>query len=93
MAWYRLRAGRRKNSAGTASRAEALLLHDAAAISPALLELIQNEIVQTVSRHMDVRHDSVEVRLVRADGGLRLLASLPLRAPGEGPARKARSDG
>ncbi len=89
MEWLKSWAGRRRNSDDTGSRVESLLLHDAAAVSPALLELIRNEIVQTVSRHMDVDYELVEVRLVQAEGGLRLLASLPLRSPGQGPPRRA----
>ena len=93
MAWLKSWAGKRRSSDETGARVETVLLHDAAAVSPALLELIRDEIVQTVSRHMDVNRELVEVRLVQADGGLRLLASLPLRPPGQGPPRKAAPHG
>jgi cell division topological specificity factor len=66
-----------RSSAVAKQRLTFVLEFDRAHLSPGVLELIKDDIIQAISRHVQVETDLVQVRL-RADG--RLVADIPLSA-------------
>lgn len=63
-------------------RLKLVLEYDRARLTPAQLELIRDEIIAAISRHVDVANADVEVKL---EAGGRLVAEIPLgRASGGG---------
>jgi cell division topological specificity factor len=56
-------------------RLKVVLEYDRARLSPGELELIRDEIIQSISRHVEVARDGVEVKL---EPGGRLVAEIPL---------------
>jgi cell division topological specificity factor len=56
-------------------RLKIVLEYDRAQISPGELELIRDDIIESISRHVEVSRDEVEVKL---EPGGRLIAEIPL---------------
>lgn len=62
-------------------RLKLVLEYDRARLTPAQLELIRDEIIAAISRHVDVSTADVEVKL---EQGGRLVAEIPLGRMGGG---------
>jgi cell division topological specificity factor len=60
-------------------RLKIVLEYDRAQLSPGELDLIKDEIIQSISRHVDVAREMVEVKL---EPGGRLVAEIPLSRRG-----------
>ncbi|MBK6769178.1 MAG: cell division topological specificity factor MinE [Ardenticatenales bacterium] len=62
-------------------RLKVVLEYDRARLTPAQLELIRDEIIAVISRHVDIANADVEVKL---EQGGRLVAEIPLGRAGGG---------
>jgi len=62
-------------------RLEDLLEDDRNKIASPSLETLKNELIATISRHVDIDVDGVEVTLTRRGMPKRLIANFPLRSP------------
>ena len=60
-------------------RLRLVLVHDRAMISPALLEALKGEIIEVISRYLEVDEEGMEVRLSTSDRMAALIASIPIR--------------
>ena len=60
-------------------RLRLVLVHDRAMVSPALLELLKSEMVEVISRYLEIDEDGMEVRLSASDQMAALVASIPVR--------------
>ena len=69
-------------------RLKFVLEYDRAHLSPGELDLIRDEIIESISRHVDVARDEVEIKL---EPGGRLVAEIPLTR-GRSRATSSRSD-
>lgn len=87
MSWLDRLVGRpqRTPASGTVAkeRLKFVLEYDRAQISPAELDEIRDEIVELISRHVNVVRDDVEIKLEK---GGRLVAEIPLDRAGRGDA-------
>jgi len=73
--------GRPVASAQTAKeRLQLVLVHDRTDISPAVIDVIKDEIIQVISRHVDINRDEVEINLTQTNRESRLVANIPLLA-------------
>ncbi|MGE5550972.1 MAG: cell division topological specificity factor MinE [Bacteroidota bacterium] len=59
-------------------RLRLVLVHDRAMISPALLELLKSEMVEVISRYLEIDEDGMEVRLSTNDQRAALMATIPV---------------
>jgi cell division topological specificity factor len=59
-------------------RLKLVLIHDRTDISPAIIELIKTEIIEVISRHVDIDRDGVEIALHQESTENRLVADIPL---------------
>jgi cell division topological specificity factor len=66
-------------------RLKLVLEYDAARLTPAQLELIRDEIIAAISRHVDIADADVQVTL---EQGGRLLAEIPLGRGGAAGERR-----
>ncbi len=71
--------GRSTGSANVAKeRLQLVLAHDRTDLSPETLELLKDEIVNIISKHIDIDRAHVEVSISRTDRSQRLVANIPL---------------
>lgn len=68
----------KKTNAG--ERLKTLLAHDRAGISPAILDVLKEEIIAAISRHVDTRREAVEIGLDQGAQESRLIVTIPLRS-------------
>jgi cell division topological specificity factor len=59
-------------------RLKLVLIHDRTDISPAIIELIKTEVIEVISRHVDIDRDGVEITLHQEATENRLVADIPL---------------
>ena len=78
------------SSAQTAKeRLQFVLIHDRTDISPAVMELLKDEIIAVISKHVDINRAGVEINLTQSARENRLVANIPLMtAPGGSRKRK-----
>jgi cell division topological specificity factor len=71
--------GRRQASKTIAKeRLRLVLVHDRAGIPPELLNVIKNEILTVISKHVKVERDGIEMNLSHSQGQTRLVADIPI---------------
>lgn len=72
--------GRLPNSANVAKeRLQLVLAHDRANIPPDTLETLKDEIINVISKHIDIDRANVEVSISHGPNGNRLVADIPVR--------------
>lgn len=72
---------RRKKNSGryiAAQRLRLVLIHDRANISPGMLEVLKDEIIAVISKHLDIDTDNVIVNLTEDNRRTRLVADIPI---------------
>lgn len=71
--------GSRKKSASAAKeRLQLVLVHDRADLTPARLESLKDEMIDLISRYVDIDRGSVEIALTQDRNEQRLVADIPL---------------
>jgi cell division topological specificity factor len=72
--------GRQANSASTArQRLQLVLAHDRSDLNPELLEQMRREILEVVSRYVEIDLEEGDVSLATEDRVTALVANLPIR--------------
>ena len=86
MNWLRI-FKRRKNSDQeiAAQRLRLVLTHDRANLSPGMLDMLKDEIIAVISRHLEIDADKVEVNFTEDQRETRLVADIPLHNPRRKP--------
>jgi cell division topological specificity factor len=59
-------------------RLKLVLIHDRTDVSPAIIEQMRNEIIDVISRHVDIDREGVDIKLFQEDNENRLVADIPL---------------
>lgn len=75
---------RSKNSKDLAKeRLKLVLIHDRANVSPQLLEMMKNEIIQVISHYMDIDTEGLDIQLTRtkSDDGEGVVPALVANIP------------
>lgn len=71
---------RRKKSAGSAKeRLQLVLIHDRTDLSPMELEALKDDLIQTISRHVEIDPSGVRITIAQEGRSQRLMADIPLR--------------
>jgi cell division topological specificity factor len=60
-------------------RLRLVLVHDRANVSPGLMETLKEELIQVISKYMDIDEDAMEIRLNSGDLSSALIASIPVK--------------
>lgn len=72
--------GRKKKSASSAKeRLQLVLIHDRTDITPAVLETLKDELLEVLSRHIDIDPSAVSIEVAHEGRSQRLVADIPLR--------------
>lgn len=61
------------------SRLKILLVHDQVDLTPNQMDAMKAEILDVIARYCDVDRDKVDVRLEKADNGVSVVSSVPVR--------------
>jgi cell division topological specificity factor len=76
----RLLRARATNSKDDAkARLQVLLIHDQVDLTPAQMERMKREIMDVITRYVEVDDDNVQFRLNREEGSVALVSSVPVR--------------
>jgi cell division topological specificity factor len=59
-------------------RLQLVLVHDRSQISPGLLEILKDEIIAVISKHVEIDRAGVQVNFSQNDRESRLVADIPL---------------
>lgn len=79
----RLFSGARSSGAGSKEDAKArlkiLLVHDQVDLTPSQMNAMKAEILEVIARYCEVDREHVDVRLEKADNGINVVSSVPVR--------------
>ena len=70
-------------------RLRVVLIHDRASVSPELMEIIKNEIINVLSKYMDVQKKGIEISLANDEDSVALVANIPVNNMRHGAANRA----
>lgn len=73
--------GRDTKSAQTAKeRLKLVLVHDRTDISPGVLEMLKDDLIAVISRHIEIDPEAVRIEMSQEGREQRLIADIPLRS-------------
>lgn len=71
---------RRKSSANNAKeRLQLVLIHDRTDLTPAQLESLKDDLIATISRHINIDPQAVKIDMAQDGREQRLVADIPLK--------------
>ncbi len=71
---------KRKSAQSAKERLQLVLTHDRTDMTPAELEALKDELIEVISRHIEIDPDSVQIDIAREGRSQRLIADIPLKA-------------
>ncbi len=81
MGFFNRMFGRKPSSANNAKeRLQLVLIHDRTDLSPAALEAMKDDLIQAISRHIDIDPTKVQIELASEGRSQRLVADIPIRS-------------
>jgi cell division topological specificity factor len=81
--------GREKRSAQQAKdRLKLVLIHDRIDLNPGTLEALKDELIDVISRHIDIDPAAVRINMAQDGRHQRLIADIPLNPAGRRRSRK-----
>ncbi|HEY8449525.1 MAG TPA: cell division topological specificity factor MinE [Bacillota bacterium] len=82
-----LLSGRSKSKQVAKERLRLVLMHDRAGLSAELLEAMKEDIVQAISRYVEIDRRAMDVELRQTGEAVALVASIPVRDVRRSPQR------
>ena len=71
----------RKSSADSAKeRLQLVLIHDRTDLTPAEFDSLRDDLINTISRHVSIDEDAVQIEVEHDGRSQRLLADIPLKS-------------
>ncbi len=81
--------GRDKRSAKQAKeRLKLVLIHDRTDLNPGTLDNLKDELIDVISRHVDIDPSAVQIKMTQDGRQQRLIADIPLNPAGRRRSRK-----
>lgn len=81
-------SGKRKSASTAKERLQLVLIHDRSDLPPGVMEDLRDEIIEVISRHIEIDRDAVQLTVAQDGRKQRLLADIPL--PGVNKKRRGR---
>ncbi|KAF0107846.1 MAG: cell division topological specificity factor [Anaerolineaceae bacterium] len=79
--------GRKRSANSAKERLQLVLIHDRTDLTPAELDALKDDLIATISRHVEIEPAAVRINLAQDGRSQRLVADIPLRSA----ARRRRS--
>jgi cell division topological specificity factor len=81
----------KKNSAESAKeRLQLVLIHDRTDLTPAELDSLRDDLIATISRHVEIDAQAVQIGMEHDGRSQRLVADIPLRSASRRHGKKAK---
>jgi cell division topological specificity factor len=74
--------GRKKSANSAKERLQLVLIHDRTDLTPSELEALKDDLIATISRHVDIDPAAVSINVAQEGRSQRLVADIPLRSAG-----------
>lgn len=68
-----------KSAVQAKERLKFVLIHDRSEIPPGIIDLLKDEIIEVISRRIDIDPDAVRIEMSQEGRQQRLIADIPLR--------------
>lgn len=81
MAFLQRLFGRDRSASAAKERLQLVLVHDRADLTPARLEAMKDEMLDVISRYVEIERNAVDISLTKDRNEQRLVADIPLRKP------------
>ena len=75
MGWF----SKKKSAESAKERLQLVLIHDRTDLTTTELNLLKDELLEVISRHVDIDADAVQIGLEKDGRTQRLVADIPLR--------------
>jgi cell division topological specificity factor len=72
--------GTKRSAESAKERLQLVLVHDRTDLTPAQLDALKDDLLKTISRHIDIDPQAVQILLERDGREQRLVADIPLRS-------------
>jgi cell division topological specificity factor len=79
--------GRKKSANSAKERLQLVLIHDRTDLTPAELESLKDDLIETISRHIQIDPAAVRINMTQDGREQRLLADIPIRSASRRRAR------
>ena len=76
MSWF----GPKRSAESAKERLQLVLIHDRTDLTPAELNSMKDEILEVISRHVDIDSNAVQIAVEHDGRQQRLVADIPLRS-------------
>lgn len=81
----------RKNSANSAKeRLQFVLIHDRTDLTPAELDSLKDDLIATISRHVEIDPDAMQIGVEHDGRSQRLVADIPIKSTARRRSRKSK---
>ena len=80
-AFERLLGRKRKSANKAKERLQLVLVHDRTNLTTSALETLKDEIIDVISRHIEIDPNAVNIEMSREGREQRLIADIPIRGP------------
>jgi len=71
--------GHKKSADNAKERLQLVLIHDRTDLTPAELDKLKDELIETISRHIEIDPTAVSINVAQDGRAQRLVADIPLR--------------
>jgi len=71
--------GRKKSAKGAKERLQLVLIHDRTDLTATQLESLKDELIETISRYIDIDPEAVSINIAHDGRAQRLVADIPLK--------------
>jgi cell division topological specificity factor len=72
--------GNQKSAQSAKERLQLVLTHDRTDMTPAELSALKDDLIEVISRHIDIDPEAVMIDIAREGRAQRLVADIPLKA-------------
>jgi cell division topological specificity factor len=72
--------GRKKSANSAKERLQLVLIHDRTDLTPGQLDALKDDLIETISRHIEIDPSAVTINLAQDGRSQRLVADIPLRS-------------
>ncbi len=76
MNWF----GQKRSAQSAKERLQLVLIHDRTDLTPAELDSLKDELIEVISRHVDIDASAVQIDVEHDGRSQRLIADIPLRS-------------